>query len=123
GAGVAEEGITLAREGDQGKLVVGADGEFMHVLNADKSGTVTVRLLKTSPVNAQLMGLYDTQAADSRLYGQNVITVHQTQSGDTIVCRGCAFKKMPDLSYKKDDEPVEWVFAAGKIDAILGNYT
>lgn len=32
-------------------MTVGADGEVMHSLHAGKSGTITVTLLKTSPVN------------------------------------------------------------------------
>lgn len=122
GAAVAEEGITIEMTGERGKMTLGADGEGMHTLYANKSGTVTVRLIKTSPVNAQLMALYDVQTTDSALYGQNVITITQTKSGDVIGCRGCAFKKMPALNYKKDDELVEWTFNALKIDAILGDY-
>ncbi|MCE6957462.1 DUF3277 family protein, partial [Acinetobacter baumannii] len=49
GAGVADEGITIAMAGDANTMTIGADGEGMHSLSANKSGTVTVRLLKTSP--------------------------------------------------------------------------
>ena len=51
-------------------MTVGADGEVMHTLRADKSGTVTLTYLKTSPVNAQLQALYDAQSLDSRLWGR-----------------------------------------------------
>ncbi|MFX9073367.1 phage protein, partial [Acinetobacter baumannii] len=46
GAGVADEGITIAMAGDANTMTIGADGEGMHSLSANKSGTVTVRLLK-----------------------------------------------------------------------------
>ncbi len=122
GSANAEEGITIAAAGDKNTMTVGADGEVMHSLHADKSGQVTVRLLKTSPVNAQLQALYDAQTLDSRLHGKNIITVTQSVSGDVTACRWCAFKKKPDLNYRKDGDLVEWVFDAGKIDSILGQY-
>src|SRR5690349_2622434 len=73
GAGASEEGITVEPAGDKSTMTIGADGSGMHSLHADKSGTVMVRLLKTSPQNAKLQAMYDLQTADSRLHGQNVI--------------------------------------------------
>ncbi|ABX15504.1 phage structural protein [Burkholderia multivorans] len=122
GSANAEEGITIAQAGDKNTMTVGADGEVMHSLHADKSGQVTIRLLKTSPVNQKLMALYDAQSLDSRLWGKNLITVTQSVSGDVTACRSCAFKKKPDIGYKKDGDVIEWVFDAAKIDSVLGSY-
>lgn len=122
GSANAEEGISIVMAGDKNTMTVGADGEGMHSLHADKSGQLTVRLLKTSPKNAQLMALYDAQSLSSSAWGQNVITVTHSVSGDTTVARSCAFKKRPDLNYRKDGDIVEWVFDAIKIDGILGTY-
>ncbi|AQQ20253.1 phage structural protein [Burkholderia cenocepacia] len=122
GSANAEEGITIAQAGDKNTMTVGADGEVMHSLHADKSGQVTVRLLKTSPINQKLMALYDAQQLDSRLWGKNLITVTQSVSGDVTACRSCAFKKKPDIGYKKDGDVIEWVFDAAKIDSVLGSY-
>ncbi|MBU9403923.1 DUF3277 family protein, partial [Burkholderia multivorans] len=38
GSANAEEGITIAQAGDKNTMTVGADGEVMHSLHADKSG-------------------------------------------------------------------------------------
>lgn len=122
GAAVADEGISIEAAGDKNTMIIGADGEGMHSLHADKSGTVTVRLLKTSPTNAKLQAMYDAQSLNSALWGNNLITVRQTVSGDTTVARSCAFKKKPALGYKKDGDTVEWVFDSIKIDTILGVY-
>lgn len=51
GSASSEEGITVAMGGPKNTMTIGADGEVMHSLHADKSGTVTVNLLKTSPTN------------------------------------------------------------------------
>jgi hypothetical protein len=122
GAAVAEEGITIAMATEKSTMTIGADGEGMHSLHANKSGTVTIRLLKTSPVNAQLMALYDAQTLNSAAHGSNVITVTNPLSGDVNTCRNCAFKKKPDMVYAKEGGMNEWTFEALKIDTVLGLY-
>lgn len=122
GAAVADEGITIEAAGDKNTMIIGADGEGMHSLHADKSGTVTVRLLKTSPTNAKLMAMYDAQTLSSALHGQNLITVTNPVAGDVTTARSCAFKKKPSMAYKKDGDIIEWAFDSIKIDTILGTY-
>jgi hypothetical protein len=122
GASVAEEGITIEAAGDKNTMLIGADGEGMHSLHADKSGNVTVRLLKTSPKNAKLQAFYDAQTLTPTLHGQNVICITNTQSGDVTTCRSCAFAKKPAIKYSKDGDVMEWLFHSTKIDTILGTY-
>jgi hypothetical protein len=123
GAGTAEEGITIAMRGDKNTTTVGADGTPMMSLHADKSSTVTVRLLKTSPVNAMLSQMYAADSSDSSLWGQNTITVRDSSRGDHSTCRQCAFKKLPDLTYNKEGPVIEWVFESGITDELLGTGT
>ena len=122
GAAASEEGITVEPANDINNLMVGADGTPMHSLSADKSGTITVRLLKTSPVNKKLSALYALQTAAPSTHGQNTITVNTTQGGDVITCQQCAFQRAPSLTYAKDGGTNEWVFTAGIIDRTLGSY-
>lgn len=122
GAAVAEEGLTFARAGDKNTMMIGADGEGMHSLNADKSGVITLRYLKTSPVNAQLMNLYNLQSSNSKKWGKNTITYNHAGSGDNGTGTLCAFKKAPDLKYAKAADIVEWVFDVIKLDTKLGAY-
>lgn len=122
GAGAADEGITVARGEDVNTMTTGADGEVMHSLHKTKHGQVTVRLLKTSPVNAQLIALYNIQTSNSKLHGKNVIAVLNSANAELHTCREVAFKKMPDFNSKKDGDIVEWTFDAGKIDSIAGIY-
>lgn len=122
GASVAEEGISIEMAGDKNTMLIGSDGEGMHSLHADKSGSITIRLLKISPANAKLQAFYDAQTLTPTLHGQNVIVVRNTQSGDVTTARSCAFKKKPPLNYRKDGDIVEWVLDSLKIDTILGTY-
>jgi hypothetical protein len=73
GAGVDKEGITIAFADDKNKQDVGADGQPLNSLRAAQNGTVTVRLQKTSPVNAMLSAMYNTQKQSSATWGQNTM--------------------------------------------------
>lgn len=123
GASVAEEGIEINPVGDKNTMTIGADGEGMHSLHADKSGNVIFRFLKTSPVNAKLMALYDAQSLSSLLWGTNLIRISNPTVGDIAAARSCAFKRRPNLKYAKDADIVEWHFDAIKTDIILGEYS
>lgn len=122
GAANAKEGITVALATPRNTMTVGADGEVMHSLKADKSGTVTVRLLYTSPTNALLQAMYDAQALSSSAWGNNVIVIRNKGNNETTTCRSCAFQKQPDRVYAEEGTTLEWVFDCGKIDTISGTY-
>jgi hypothetical protein len=120
GAGAAEEGISITASQDISSMTMGADGSGVHSLHADKSGKLSVRLLKTSPVNALLAAMYAFQTANSANHGQNVITLLDTARGDVITCTSVAFAKAPDLNYQKEAGTNEWTFNAIRIDRLLG---
>lgn len=117
-----EEGITQTMGGNKNTMTIGADGEVMHSLHADKSGTITVTLLKTSPVNKKLSLAYNAQSQSSATWGNNVIVIRNTASGDISTARSCAFQKQPDFNNAKEGGTVAWVFDCGKIDQLLGEF-
>lgn len=106
----------------QNTMTIGADGEVMHSLHADKSGTVTVNLLKTSPTNKKLSLAYNAQSQSSGTWGNNVIVIRNKVSGDIITARSVAFQKQPDNANAKAGNTMPWVFDCGKIDQILGEF-
>lgn len=122
GSASSEEGITVAMGGPKNTMTIGADGEVMHSLHADKSGTVTVNLLKTSPTNKKLSLAYNAQSQSSATWGNNVIVIRNTASGDISTARSCAFQKQPDFNNAKEGGTVAWVFDCGKIDQLLGEF-
>lgn len=116
----ADEGVTVSYTEDKGTMTTGASGSGMHSLHAGKSGVITVRLLKTSPINALLSKAYNLQTASSALYGRNVLTLRDAARNDAVVGRQAAFRKHPDLSFAKVGNTVEWAFNVIKIDTLLG---
>lgn len=119
GAGNAEEGISVEMTEDKNTMTIGADGTPMHSLHAGKSGTVNVRLLKTSPVNNALAQMYATQTSSSALHGNNVLVIKNGVTGDQITCRAVAFSKFPAQNNAKEGGHNEWQFHAGVVDTTL----
>lgn len=122
GSANSEEGITIAYAGAKNTMTEGADGEVMHSLHAGKTGTATVNLLKTSPMNKRLNLSYNAESLSSSLWGNGVIVVRNKASGDIITARSVAFQKHPDAVFAKTGNTNAWVFDCGKIDTILGEY-
>lgn len=120
GASAAEEGIEIAYAGDLNGMTIGAGGEGMHSLYADRSGTITVNLLKTSPVNKMLSAAAAFQTATPSAHGQNTITLVDKLRGDVVTAEQCAFKKIPDLAYGKEARLVAWEFHCIRIVEVLG---
>jgi Protein of unknown function (DUF3277) len=121
GSGAAEEGITFIPTGEISGMLIGADGTGQHSLYADKSGKITVRLLKTSPTNLLLSAMYNFQTASGATHGQNTIVGTDSSRGDVISCAQVAFAKAPDLTYAKDGGMVDWEFNAISIIRTLGS--
>lgn len=122
GSANSEEGITVTMGEAKNTMTIGADGEVMHSLHAGKSGTITVTLLKTSPVNKKLSLAYNAQSQSSATWGNNVIVVRNHASGDITTARSVAFQKQPDHANAKVGNTVSWVFDCGKIDQLLGEF-
>lgn len=124
GSAVAGTGIEVSLNNDRNAMTIGADGEGMHSLRADKSGTVTVRLLAISDRNELLQKLFNAQSLSSSTWGANVITIRNRGNNEITVCRGCAFKRQPTRSYATEgQEAVEWTFDCIKVDTETGSYT
>jgi hypothetical protein len=118
--GAADEGISIEYTDAKNTMTPGADGSIMHSLHASKSGKVTVRLLKTSPVNALLTTMYNFQTTSAANHGQNTIVVRDPVRGDIVTCRECAFSKHTNVTWAKDGGMNEWTWDAGFVDPILG---
>lgn len=108
--------------GNKNTMTIGADGEVMHSLHADKSGTITVTLLKTSPVNKKLSLAYNAQSQSSATRGNNVIVIRNTASGDISTARSCAFQKQPDFNNAKEGGTVAGYSIAARLTSCSGSF-
>lgn len=120
GAGVADEGISIEPTEDINGMNIGADGSGMHTLKATRAGRITIRLLKSSPTNAQLNTMMEFQRTASTNHGQNTISLQNRNSGDTYTCQQCAFARVPNNAYGKDANTIEWTFDSINVTPLLG---
>lgn len=120
GAAVAKEGLSFDWADAKNNMLMGADGEGVHSLRASKASHFTLRYLLTSPVNAQLQQMYNTQIQSSALWGQNVLTIANPVTGDNVTGTQVAFQKGTGRTWAEDANFSEWVFDAIKTDVILG---
>lgn len=120
GAAVAKEGISITFVDNKNTMIGGADGQVVHSLHAGKMARAEIRLMKTSPANAQLSVMYRTQQQSSALWGQNVLTVSNPVSGDNYPCTSVAFQKHTDVTWAEDPNMNAWPFDIGFADPILG---
>lgn len=123
GPGVAnsEGGISIVMTEDKNTMTIGAGGEGMHSLHAGKSGTITVRLLKTAPANALLSAMYHADEASGCAWGRNTISIRDLCRGDVITAQEVAYAKFADVTYAKEGGEMVWTFHAVKIDFVLGS--
>lgn len=120
GSAAAKEGIKLSFVEDTDKMDIGSDGRGMHSLRANKGGTISVTLLKTSPTNNLLTTMFNLQRASSATHGINVLTITDPVRGDLYVCSQVAFIKFPDNAYSEDGNMLDWRFNAITMEPVLG---
>jgi hypothetical protein len=120
GSGNAEGGITVEMVEDKNTMVIGADGFVQHNLHSGQGGTITVRLLKTSPTNAQFSKMYAVDTSTAMTHGRNTITIQDLARGDKITAQFCAFSRLPSITYAKEGGEQAWAFHCGRIDMLLG---
>lgn len=120
--GVAEEGIRIEPVDSKNTMTIGADGTGMHNLHGGNPATVTLVLLKNSPVNQQLMDMYNAQRVSSATWGKNVITIVNRATDDTSSIQFAAFHNPPSIQNQKDGGTNSWVFDAINVEHKLGKY-
>jgi hypothetical protein len=119
GAASAKDGISYDPLEEKDRMDVGADGAIMHSLRASNAARITVRLLKTSPVNAVLNAMYHIQRLTVSGWGINTLVVSDVYRGDIVSGDSIAFSRHPVITWAEDANRNEWTFF-GNVIPILG---
>jgi hypothetical protein len=116
-----EGGFTWTFSEDTNQQTGSADGSTMNSFIASLRGKCTVRLQKTSPINALLNQLWQQDRANGGItWGQNVLTHRDVNRGDLVIGHQAAFTKHPNITAAKVGGEMEWEFDCGKILPSLG---
>jgi hypothetical protein len=106
--------VKVSRNNDSFMLAIGSDGEAARAANADKSGTVTVTLMQTSPSNDDLSNLMSTDELTNT--GTGALFVKDA-SGRTLVSAVDAWIRKPaDVEFAREITGREWVFETGNLE-------
>lgn len=103
----------FAQNRDTYALTVGADGEGTRVKSNDKSGRLTITLLKSSASNAVLSALANADAQNACMIKDN--------NGDTIASAANAWLvRQADFEYSNEETTVEWIIESDSWDILVG---
>ena len=109
----------VERAEDAVVTTVGADGFGCHVINRNRSGTVTVTLMQSSLTNSALSQLANLDEITSDV--SYPLTVRDIRSDATLcVAHSAKIKKQPASSFAKELGAREWAFTSIRIDMSTG---
>lgn len=109
--------LSAKRNEDSQILIVGADGDGCFVKSNNKSGEVTLTLLRSSPSNDILSALYKVQESlpvPQPLFAKDGLGTSLISSAKALI------KKIPDLTFSKEMNTAEWVFIVHDLDIFVG---
>jgi len=111
--GNSKEGFDFAPTQENGFMEIGADGSVAHYESADRSGTLTLRLLQNSDLNQRLQDLLNRHRSPSGRQEKIDFVIRNAQIGELSQMRDCRFKTQPGKSWKEKGTMREWTFNVG----------
>jgi len=108
--------IVLARRNNSANDKVGADGEMTVAISADRSGTVTFRLMQGVSTNAYLGGLITAQ--ENGLFVPTFIQFKDLTGGALGSGTQGYIPKPADMTRGVNPNPQEWVVVVERLDLI-----
>lgn len=106
--------IAFERINDTAQHKIGTDGEMSIALSADRSGTVTFRLMQTSFSNDYLSGIVNLQ--ENGVFSVVSVMFKDTQGGDLIAGTAGYMAKPASVSRGTNVNAQEWVITLEKLD-------
>lgn len=112
--------ITAKRRNDSASDAVGAGGEMMVSISADKSGEISFKLLQTSSSNKYLWGLTELQES-VKGFVPIIVGMRDTYRNDVATGLQGYIKKMPDMVRGQKGGTQEWVIVVERLDLLFGD--
>jgi hypothetical protein len=115
------DAIAIKRDDPTVKTMVGMDGRGAVLVTSKRSGTITVKLMQTSPSNkvfAAIMGLIEGGTAT---YAPVYVQFTDTARQDRFVGVFGVLTKWPDFERGDDFAKPEWEIWVERLDILLGD--
>lgn len=113
--------IKIGRRADSASDKVGANGDMMVSISADKSGEFTFKLQQTSSSNKYLMSLCALQEGGAKTFVPVNVLFQDTYRQDLATGTVGYLKRPPELSRGPQGGDQEWVIVVERLDLLLGD--
>ena len=113
--------ISVERDEQSFTKVVGADGKVSRAKSNNRSGTLTVTLLDTSPSNDVLSEYLRADEASNE--GTFEIEMKDLSGRSRIFSAVGWVQGMPTLEFAKENSEREWVIELGEMEFFIGGNT
>ena len=120
-----DEFVEVERDVDSYTKYVGCGGEVARILNANRSGRVTLRLMQSSPSNDEL-SLLEELGEIAVLAGVGVgigavpLLIRDRGGSTLFTAVFCWPKRFPKVIWKKEVEVREWVLDTSTLYGFVG---
>lgn len=108
--------IQLDRINDSAAHNIGTDGEMTVSISADRSGTVTFRLMQTSDSNAYLSGLINAQ--ENGAFVPIFVQFKDTKGNDLGSGTQGYINRPAGMTRGTNAQPQEWVITVERLDLL-----
>lgn len=108
--------IQLARINDSAAHNIGTDGEMTISVSADRSGTVTFRIMQTSDSNSYLSALINAQ--ENGAFVPIFVQFKDTKGNDLGSGTQGYITKPADMTRGTNAQPQEWVIVVERLDLL-----
>ena len=108
--------IVLERINDSASHKVGADGEMSVAISADRSGTITFRLMQTADSNQYLSGLISAQ--ENGAFSPLFVQFKDTKGGDLGSGTQGYIPKPATMTRGNATNNQEWIITVERLDLL-----
>lgn len=109
-----DDAIVVAQGADAGTGLVGADGSSIFSITTDRSATITIRLMHTSPTHRLLHQKWEAQRARGAAFRSFPFAMKDRVSGEGGTASNCYVMTAPSDSKGKAAAVREWVLWTGE---------
>lgn len=113
--------ITISRRADSASDKIGADGNMMVSISANKSGEFSFKLNQTSPSNKYLASLTALQEGGAKTFIPINVLFQDTYRNDLSTGTVGYIKKPADLQRGEKGNVQEWTVVVERLDMLLGD--
>lgn len=108
--------ISIAYRSAMSELVVGTDGDYDYSKMNDRSATVTIRTMHTSPANDQLLAIANLMLETGQ--GEYPIFIDDANGKRTHEALDAVIENIPNFAYGSSSPQIEWVFLVGHLKTL-----